>query len=98
MQAPSSLEQLHRLGVAVEVDEDDLVCTPASSIPPELRPVIRKENPLIISYLTGQCIPCTCDGFIITFKAACPVCDAGICAACGTCLPAGWPWRRQSSA
>ena len=51
MNATAILEKLDELGVSIELDGPDIICTPGSKIPDELRPEIREHKREIIGLL-----------------------------------------------
>jgi TubC N-terminal docking domain len=55
MDATDVLQQLHDLGISVRADGDNIVVSPASKIPAEVKPAIREHKSAILARLRPGC-------------------------------------------
>jgi hypothetical protein len=53
MQAAEILDTIQKLGIAVYINDDKLVCEPGSRLPPALKPEIRRCKSQIMALLSG---------------------------------------------
>ena len=73
MDAVQVLTELQEYGVSLTLEGDDIVASPASRIPDNLRPEIREHKSEIVEHLRhmpGQeeCQPCTCNEDLVVEK------------------------------